>query len=97
MKRLWLLSVLILIIMSGCSANAADAPKDGPGLFEQKCSACHGSDLKGATAGPAVLNMKEKYTEDELIKLMTDGKGMMPGKLLSETENKLVAQWLLEQ
>ncbi|WP_147535836.1 c-type cytochrome [Bacillus marasmi] len=95
MKRLWLLSVLILIITAGCSANAADGPKDGPGLYEQKCSACHGSDLKGAAAGPAVLNMKSKYTTDELEKLMLDGKGMMPGKLLTEEENKLVSEWLM--
>lgn len=97
MKKLWLLSVLILIITAGCSANAADGPKDGPGLYEQKCSACHGSDLKGAAAGPAVLNMKSKYSEEELMKLITDGKGMMPSKLLTEEENKLVSEWLIKK
>jgi mono/diheme cytochrome c family protein len=96
MKRLWAVSALSLAILAGCSANAEE-PLDAAGHYEKSCSACHGSDLKGGPSGPPVLNMKNKYTEEDLLKLMNGGKGMMPAKLLSEENAQLVAEWLLEK
>lgn len=96
MKRLMVICALSLLIMAGCSTNASE-PLDAAGHYEKSCSACHGSDLKGAPSGPPVVNMKSKYTEEDLLKLMNDGKGMMPAKLLSEENAKLVAEWLLEK
>jgi cytochrome c551 len=96
MKRLWTVIALLLLILAGCSSNTSEGPMDGDALYEKSCLACHGSDLKGAS-GPAVVNMKSKYTEEELIDLINNGKGMMPGNLLSEEEAKLVAEWLMEK
>jgi len=96
MKRLLVISIFSLLLMAGCSAKEPET-LDAAGLFEKSCSTCHGADLKGAQAGPPVLNMKSKYTEEDLLKLMNNGKGMMPARLLSEEDAKLVAEWLLEK
>lgn len=96
MKRLLAISLLSLLVMAGCSAKEPE-PLDAAGHYEKSCSTCHGSDFKGAQAGPPVLNMKSKYTEEDLLKLLNDGKGMMPARLLSEEDAKLVAEWLLEK
>ena len=41
--------------------------------------------------------MKAKYSEEEILNLLNDEIGMMPGGLLSEEEAKTVSQWLLEK
>lgn len=96
MKKIWGISLGILLFLSGCGGDAADEPKDAEGLYKKSCIGCHGSDLKGAS-GPAVTNMKDKYTEEELHTLIMEGKGMMPGKLLTDEQAQLVAEWLMEK
>jgi cytochrome c551 len=44
-----------------------------------------------------VTNMKAKYAEEDLQKLLNDGVGMMPGGLLSEEEAITVTKWLLDK
>ncbi|MEW9051181.1 MAG: cytochrome c [Neobacillus sp.] len=98
MKKLWAISALLLLFATGCSANASDGPRptDGEGLYNLSCLNCHGENLEGA-AGPPVLNMSSKYSEEELLKLINEGVGMMPGKLLSEEEAQIVTKWLMEK
>ena len=98
MKRLWLVLALSLLLLQGCSSNTADAkrPADGEGLYKFGCVSCHGENLEGL-AGPPVTNMKAKYSEEEMLKLLNDGVGMMPGGLLTEEESKIVTKWLLEK
>jgi cytochrome c551 len=98
MKQLWIISALSLLLLAGCSSETANAkrPTDGEGLYKLSCLSCHGENLEGL-AGPPVTNMKAKYSEEEMLKLLNDGSGMMPGGLLSEEEAKTVSQWLLEK
>jgi cytochrome c551 len=98
MKRLWIVIALSLLVIAGCSSNTANAkrPTDGEGLYKFSCLSCHGENLEGA-AGPPVINMGSKYSEEELLKLLNDGVGMMPGGQLSEEEAKTVTKWLLEK
>lgn len=97
MKQLLIVLALSLLLLAGCSSNTADAkrPTDGEGLYKASCLSCHGENIEGA-AGPPVTKMKEKYSEEEMMKLLNDGVGMMPGGLLSEDESKTVTKWLLE-
>ncbi|WP_419955568.1 c-type cytochrome [Neobacillus niacini] len=98
MKQLWIVLALLLLLLAGCSSNTADAkrPTDGEGLYKFGCLSCHGENLEGL-AGPPITNMKAKYSEEEMLKLLNDGAGMMPGGLLTEEEAQTVTMWLLEK
>lgn len=96
MKRTLVISAALSLLLVGCSEKATDQPKDGEGLYNKSCLNCHGADLKG-TAGPPVTNMSEKYSEQELLDLINNGVGMMPGNLLTEEEAEIVTKWLMEK
>ena len=97
MKRLIFLIASSLLFLSACSGEKEETTANsGEALYEKSCASCHGGDLKGA-ASPPVTNMAEKYTEEEMISPIQNGKGMMPGNLLTEEETDIVAKWLLEQ
>jgi cytochrome c551 len=96
MKRLWVVIALSFLLLAGCSKSNEARPTDAEGLYKLSCLACHGADLKG-TSGPPVVNMSSKYSQEDIEKLILEGKGMMPGKLLSETEAATVAKWLMEK
>ena len=93
-----LLSLAIFIFIAGCSAttDTKNRPTDAEGLYNLSCLACHGENLEGA-AGPPVTNMADIYSEEDLHNLLMNGAGMMPGKLLTEEESRLVTKWLLEK
>ncbi|WHY77016.1 cytochrome c [Neobacillus sp. WH10] len=97
MKQLWIVTALAILVVTGCSSNSANnkAAMDGESIYANKCSACHGENLKGAV-GPAVVNMAGKYSEKELLKLITEGTAQMPGNLLTDEQSKIVTEWLME-
>ena len=81
---------------------AAEA-KGGKATYEKLCVACHGADGKGNPAmtkvfGEKTLNIATKETrqkkDDELLKVITEGKGKMPaaGKGLSKQEQKEILE-----
>ena len=78
MKKLFAFTLLTLF------ATAALA--DGAAIFKSKCAMCHGPDGKGQT--PVGKSMKardlglpevQKQSDEELAKVVADGKGKMPG------------------
>ncbi|WP_312473699.1 cytochrome c [Neobacillus sp.] len=98
MKQLWLVTVLAILVVTGCSANSANnkAEMDGESIYANKCSACHGENLKGAV-GPPVVNMANKYSDKELLKIITEGTDRMPGNLLTDDQSKIVTEWLMKK
>jgi len=50
-------------------------------LYNASCVTCHGAELKGnpASGFPALVNIKDKLPRKEIAKLITSGRGMMPG------------------
>lgn len=58
------------------------------------CAACHGTELQGDPSGtyPDLHSAKEKYTHDELLKLINTGKGFMPSfrQLRQEEKDALI-------
>ncbi|WP_160723868.1 c-type cytochrome [Bacillus sp. USDA818B3_A] len=65
-------------------------------IFNNTCMSCHGSDLKGG-AGPDISAVGSKYSEEDILKIVKDGKGMMPSNLLSEEDSEKIAKWLSEK
>ncbi|WP_134698827.1 cytochrome c551 [Ammoniphilus sp. YIM 78166] len=70
-------------------ATAAEAK------YNQSCAACHGNDLSGGM-GPALSKVGSKLSQDEILGVITNGKGSMPPKLLQGADAELVAAWLAE-
>jgi mono/diheme cytochrome c family protein len=77
---------------------AADA---GKAVYDKQCASCHGPDGKGNPSmakvfGEKQLNIATKEVadkkDDDLVKVITEGKGKMPaaGKSLSAADQKAV-------
>jgi cytochrome c551 len=72
------------------TADAGAAQK----IYDQKCSSCHGGDLKGAV-GPNLTQVGSKYSKDEILDILKNGKsGGMPAGLVSGDDADTIATWL---
>ncbi|MGK6352552.1 outer membrane protein assembly factor BamB family protein [Parapedobacter sp. DT-150] len=68
-------------------------------LYNNHCASCHGVDLKGhpGSGYPALVEVKKKLQRPELQKIITNGKGMMPGFAhLTASDKQAVIDFLLE-
>jgi cytochrome c551 len=95
-NRLWAALVLALILLTGCSSSKTRTAMDGESIYKESCAACHGDKLQGAV-GPSVANMKSKYSEAEVLKIINEGTKKMPGNLLTEEKSEIVTKWLMEK
>jgi cytochrome c6 len=93
----------IVATLSLVLAMPAFAASDGAALYKAKCATCHGADGSGQT--PVGKSMKlrdlrsadvQKQTDIELTKLISGGKGKMPGfgKTLSTADIAAVISFL---
>ena len=84
------------------SISWAGEAADGKATFQKLCASCHGPDGRGNPAMTKVFGEKlnittkevAKASDDELLKVITQGKGKMPasGKSLSKQEQKQVLE-----
>jgi cytochrome c551 len=86
----------LLLLTTGCSSESSSSAKDGETIYKDNCAACHGDQLQGAV-GPSIVNMKSKYSEDEVLKIINEGTTKMPGNLLTDEDSKIVTKWLMEK
>jgi cytochrome c oxidase subunit 2 len=99
----------MLRLLLGVAIAAATAPgvmagdAGGKAVYDKLCASCHGPDGKGNPAmvkamGEKGLNIATKDVaakkDDELIKVIVEGKGKMPasGKSLSKADQKAVVE-----
>ena len=91
----------LLLLFSGSADLWAAEAKEGKAIYGKLCASCHGADGKGNPAMTKVFGEKElnivdqetmKKSDDELLKVIVQGKGKMPasGKNLSKQEQKQV-------
>ncbi len=74
----------------GDTAQAGDAEK----VYSQKCSSCHGGDLKGGM-GPDLTAVGASKSKDEIAAIIKDGtQGGMPAGLIEGEDLDKVADWL---
>ena len=76
-----LAAVLFLVVLGVPSRAAADGASD----YKAKCASCHGADGSGNTTVGKSMKIRnlgsadvQKQTDDELTKIISDGKGKMP-------------------
>ena len=91
MKRFMMgLGGFVFALSAAGLLQAADAATDaGKKTYDAKCAACHGKDAKGNAAmakmfkvDASELNLTSeesaKESDEELLKIIADGKGKMP-------------------
>jgi mono/diheme cytochrome c family protein len=100
MKNTGLKYLFTFVTVAALSAIPALA-QDAKSVYEDKCATCHGTDGAGKTA----MGKKQKVadvhvaaksmTADQMIKVVTEGKGNMDGfgKELSKDQIKTVVEY----
>ena len=68
----------------------------GIGLYNAKCSACHGSDRKGGGDFPSLLDIEKRVDETAFKTLLATGRRRMPAfSQLTEDEQSALASYIL--
>jgi mono/diheme cytochrome c family protein len=75
----------------------SDTPEalDGGELFGDVCAVCHAADGTGTAAGPDITGELRK-SDAQLIDIMRDGDGRMPGQDVSRAEGQAIVDWMRE-
>jgi quinoprotein glucose dehydrogenase len=58
--------------------DPALAPSAGEKLFLQMCSGCHGAGRGGVGMVPALVGLRHRMTDDQVVELLRTGRGPMP-------------------
>jgi cytochrome c550 len=70
---------------------AASKPED---IYKQSCIGCHGDQYQG-TVGPALKGVGSKYSKEELMDIVVNGKGTgMPAGLVKQEQAAAMADFL---
>ncbi len=70
----------------------------GQAVYRRHCISCHGAELKGnGTAIASLVDLDKKYSESQVLKIITNGKNMMPAfKQLTDLDKKALLTFLLK-
>ncbi|MDP4552030.1 c-type cytochrome [Guptibacillus hwajinpoensis] len=90
----------------GSTNNSSDKTSESSGeydaeaaraTYEANCLSCHGENLQGKV-GPGLTAVGSSYSKDEILNIIQNGKGQMPGNILrGDTEKEEnVAKWLAD-
>lgn len=99
-------AALVLGACGGAKNNGNEANKgttggetaavDAEAVVNQKCISCHGGNLEGASA-PALTNVGASHSEEEILDIILNGKGGMPGGIIKGADAEAVAAWLAKK
>ncbi len=67
---------------------------DGEQLFLTNCSGCHGTDAMGSNNGPPLDREVQMLSDNQLIGIMQNGEGRMPGIEVSVEEAQEIVNYL---
>ena len=103
MKLIRILTTAMIVSLALPIANSFAADADaGKTLFEKNCAGCHGKDGKGnpavaKTMGEKGLNLTTKeakeMSDDQALKVISEGAGKMPKSKLTKAEQKQVLDY----
>jgi cytochrome c550 len=69
---------------------AASKPED---IYKSTCIGCHGDQYQGVV-GPTLKGVGKKYSKEQLINIVTKGKGGMPAGLVKPEQAAAMADWV---
>jgi len=79
---------------TGSSGGGTDVASAAQKITAQKCSSCHGGNLKGAV-GPDLTHIGGQLSKSQILGILKNGKsGGMPAGLISGSDADTVATWL---
>ena len=70
------------------------ASVDAEKIVSAKCITCHGQNLEGQGNFPALNNVGSRLSQDEILNVINNGQGAMPGGIISGEDAQAVAEWL---
>ncbi|MBI0576376.1 cytochrome c [Neobacillus cucumis] len=70
--------------------TVATKPED---IYKQTCIGCHGDQYQGVV-GPSLKGIGSKLSKDEIIHIITKGKGNMPPNLVPQEQAEAMAEWV---
>lgn len=89
-----------LFSLSENRGNDAESLTPGHLLYNNTCMTCHGAELKGnpASGFPSLINIKTRLNRKEISRLITNGRGMMPGfSQLSAIQKQSIIDFLFNE
>ncbi|WP_277586043.1 cytochrome c551 [Psychrobacillus antarcticus] len=73
------------------------ASVDAEQVVNGKCIMCHGQNLEGQGNAPALKNVGARLSQDEILNVIENGQGAMPGNIITGEDAQAVAKWLAEK
>jgi cytochrome c550 len=70
--------------------TVAAKPED---IYTKSCVSCHGDQYQGGM-GPALKGVGDRLSKDEIIEIVTKGKGNMPPGMVTPEQAPEMAEWL---
>ena len=70
------------------------ASVDAEKIVSAKCISCHGQNLEGQGNFPALNDVGSRLSQDEILTVIENGRGAMPGGIISGDDAQAVAEWL---
>ncbi|MEK5078098.1 cytochrome c551 [Solibacillus sp. FSL W7-1436] len=88
-------SVIFLAACGGddSASNGETAEIDGKSVVQQSCATCHGGQLQGGNA-PALNQLGAKYSEEEILDIILNGKDRMPPGIVKGEKAEAAAEYL---
>ena len=80
---------------SGTTTETASV--DAEKVVNGKCIMCHGQNLEGQGNAPALNDVGARLSQDEILDVIVNGQGSMPGNIISGEDAQAVAEWLAEK
>ena len=99
----FVVAVMSITLLPSPYEGSALAAADAAAVYKSKCASCHGANGGGATATGKRLKLRDlrspdvqKLTDDQLVAIISKGKGKMPGyhKSLGATTCKALAAYM---
>lgn len=95
-----LMGTSLVMGLAACGGGEDDGKDTASGgeqkIYDQKCSGCHGGELQGAM-GPELKTIGSKYSKEEILDILKNGKGQMPANVVSGDDAESLAGWLAEK
>jgi cytochrome c551 len=103
MKKRRIIALISFSFLTGCTGSPPDTSTPPvqisveQTLYNQHCANCHGGKLQGSF-GPSLQEIGAKYSEEEILTVIQQGRGAMPAQTyVTKEEQQKLAKWLSQK